>query len=164
MTPKYDNLSISFLDGNKVSFESIQTGDPSAYDKIKQLILSQTLISFGATYGDETWAMDVACENDLSYIVILNIKQGTTYTYLDPAFLSGLKHDEFSSGSNVFVCEDMDQFAANEEHAKELEPVEINGTDCPLLHVCKEPNTLYKIVYQFLNDGTMSADDYWLKS
>ena len=164
MAQKYDNLSIGFLDGNKVSYEHIKTGEEYAYDKIKQIILSQALVSLGATYGDESWAIDVACEKDLSYIVILDIKPGITYTYLNSAFLSGLRHDEFSSHDNILVCDDMEQFEEDEEHEEALEMVEINGNDCPMLHVCKEPNTLYQIIMHFLENGSVPADHHWLKS
>lgn len=96
--------------------------------------------------------------------MIIDIKQGVTYTYLNPEFLAGLRRDEFWENSNIFVCDDMEQFEKNEEHAKSLEPVEINGNDCPMLHVCKEPDTLYKIIVQFLKSGSIPADQHWLKA
>ena len=164
MAHKYDNLSISFLDGKDVTYKEISAGDQSTFDEIKAIITTQTLTSLSATYGDESWAIDVACEKNRSYIVILDIKQGTTYTYLNPLFLSSLSHDGLSPNSNIYVCDDMEQFESDEKNAESLELFEINGNECPLLHICEEPNTLYKIVYRFLESGTILTDANWLKS
>ena len=62
MEHKYDNLSISFLDGNNITYKDIGTGDQNTFDELKKIIASQALTSLNATYGDESWAIDVACE------------------------------------------------------------------------------------------------------
>ena len=164
MEQKYQELSIGFLNGSKISYEKIGADDSAVFEKIKQKVLSQTMVSLGAVDENENWAMDVACEKGLSYIVIIDIKQGVTYTYLNPEFLAGLRRDALLGNSNIFVCDDMEQFEKNEEYAKGLEPVEINGHDCPMLHVCKEPDILYKIIVQFLKEGNVPADQNWLKA
>lgn len=164
MEHKYDNLSISFLDGNNITYKDIGTGDQNTFDELKKIIASQALTSLNATYGDESWAIDVACEKNLSYIVVLDIKQGITYTYLNPLFLSSFSQDELPTKSNIYVCDDMEKYEADEKNAKSLELLEINGNDCPLLHICEDPDVLYKIVCQFLDSGTMHTDSNWLKS
>jgi len=38
MEHEYDNLSISFLDGNNITYKDIGTGDQNTFDELKKVI------------------------------------------------------------------------------------------------------------------------------
>jgi len=136
--------------------------DADTMGKVKNSISAAALLALGAVSGDSEWALDVSCERDSAYIVVIETGTGATYTYLNPRFTDRFEgSDEFP---NVFVCPDMDEFEQREENQDALAEVEINGTDCPALHVCDDKDDLLKIITCFLDTGAICPDVDWLKS
>jgi len=161
MEPKCHDLTTSTLVDGKPFDEEWETAD-AALARIKEAVPAGTLVSLGAVYGDEEWALDVSCEGGLSTAVILEIGTGATYTYLNPRFSA--RFDRLNSLPNVFICEDMDAFSEDEENQEALAEVEINGADCPALHVCEDRGILLELITHFLNTGTIYPGADWLRS
>lgn len=161
MNNRCHGLTINSIKNGKPFDEELEV-DESAAQKIEGLILTETLITLGAVYGDDEWAIDISCEGNRSCIVIIDISTGLTYTYLNSIYTNLFVRSE--THSNVFVCADMDEFEQDEGHEDALTEVEINGTDCPVLHVCNDKSDLIKIVKYFLTAGAMCPDVNWLKS
>jgi len=154
-----------------LTISSIKNGEPldeeleisaNSIRKIEDSIMAESLISLGAVYGNDERAIDISCEGNRSYIVIIEIDTGTTYTYLNPLYAN--LFESLDELSNVFQCADMEEFEQDETNSNALIEVEINGNDCPVLHVCDDKSTLLKIITYFFNDGTICPDVNWLKS
>ena len=161
MNNRCHGLTISSIKNGQTFYEELEV-DESAIQKIEGLILAETLITLGAVYGDDEWAIDISCEDNRSYIVIIDISTGSTYTYLNSIYANLFGHSETTQ--NVFVCADMDEFEQDVGHEDALAEVEINGTDCPALHLCSDKSDLIKIVKYFLTKGAICPDVNWLKS
>ena len=161
MNDKCHGLTISSVKNGKPFYEEMEINANSIH-KIENNILAETLITLGAVYGDDEWAIDISCEDNRSYIVIIEIGTGTTYTYLNPLFINLFEHSD--ALSTVFLCADMNEFEQDDANSNALIEVGINGNDCPALHVCDEKSDLLKIITYFLNVGTICPDVNWLKS
>lgn len=157
---------IGFEQDRKLVYKHMGTDSIDVYSFIKKYLSERSLRSVRATYDNDNWAIDVSCENGLAYVVILNCKSGTTYTFLNPSFvhlfekLSLIDPGEF----NILICNDASAFEENKDNAKALELFEINGNECPLLHICEDEEILQKIITCFLENGTRLAEANWLKA
>ena len=49
----------------------------------------------------------------------------------------------------------MDEFEQDEKNREALTLSEINGNDCPLLHICDNKHDLFEIIMSFINTGSM---------
>lgn len=161
MDNKCHDLTISYIKDRRTSHEELRVNESTVL-LIKKYILAEALLTLGAVYGDDQWAIDIACEGGRSYIVIIEIPTGATYTYLNPLYAGLFVPSE--AAPNVFICEDMDEFEQEEGHQDALTVVGINGNDCPALHVCGEKSDLIKIVNSFLTAGAICPEVNWLKS
>lgn len=154
-------LAISSRKNGKTLHEELEVNESSVL-LIKKHILAETLVTLGAVYGNEEWAIDIACEGSRSYIIIIEIPTGSTYTYLNPVYANLFVPSE--TAPNILLCEDMDEFEEKEEHRDALAEIGINGNDCPALHVCEDKSELIKIVNSFLTAGEICPEVNWLKS
>lgn len=161
MDNKCHELAISFTKNGKTFHEELEFNEKAVL-LIEKNILAETLITLGAVYGDDEWAIDIACEGVHSYIVIIEIATGSTYTYLNPAYTNLFEPSE--TAPNVFICEDMEEFEQDEGHADALAEVGVNGNDCPALHICEDKSDLIKIVKCFLTAEAICPEVNWLKS
>lgn len=66
--------------------------------------------------------------------------------------------------TNGQVCSNMDEFEQDEKNRKALTLSEINGNDCPVLHICDNKHDLFEIIMSFLNTGFMYSGVNWLRS
>ena len=152
MEQKCHDLTLTFLNnGESVCKES--EFNPDALHEIKSKIDAEDLLTFAAVYGDDEWAMDVSCEGKDSYIVMIEIATGITYTFLNPQYSDLFEH--YNSIHNIFVCSNMDEFEQDEKNREALTLSEINGNDCPLLHICDNKHDLFEIIMSFINTGSM---------
>ncbi len=154
------DLTVSVLrDGESCEIE-LEPGT-KALSEIRDSVAAGELVTLGAVWAEDR-AIDIACESGRSTIVVVEIPTGITYTYLNPLYTS--RFERAPGHPNVFVCEDMDEFAEKEENSEALAEVEINGADCPVLHVCDNPDTLMEIITCFLESGGLCLKTAWLKS
>lgn len=135
MERKCHDLTLTFRESGASVCRELDFGIETIHE-IENKIKAETLLTFGAVYGDDEWAIDVSCEGNFSYIVIIEIETGTTYTFLNSQYSDLLEH--YNSLPNIFICSNMDDFEQDEKNSTALTTFEINGTDCPLLHICKD--------------------------
>ena len=161
MERKCHDLTLTFRENGASVCKELDFGI-EIIQEIENKIKTETLLTFGAVYGDDEWAIDVSCEGNFSYIVIIEIETGTTYTFLNPQYSDLLEH--YNSLPNIFICSNMDDFEQNEKNSMALTTFEINGTDCPLLHICKDKDKLFEIITDFINSGSLFAGAMWLRN
>ena len=161
MERKCHDLTLTFRESGASVCRELDFGIETIRE-IENKIKAETLLTFGAVYGDDEWAIDVSCEGKSSYIVIIEIATGITYTRLNPQYSDVFEH--YKSTHNVFVCSNMDEFEQDEKNREALTTFEINGEDCPLLHVCGNKHDLFEIIINFINTGSMYSEVDWLRS
>ena len=161
MEHKCHDITLTFLNEGESVCREIDFHVDVPHE-IKSYIDAETLLGFAAVYGDDEWAIDVSCEGNFSYIVIIEIETGTTYTFLNSQYSDLLEH--YNSLPNIFICSNMDDFEQDEKNSTALTTFEINGTDCPLLHICKDKDKLFEIITDFINSGSLFAGAMWLRN
>lgn len=139
MEHKCHDITLTFLNEGESVCREIDFHVDVPHE-IKSYIDAETLLGFAAVYGDDEWAIDVSFEGKSSYIVIIEIATGITYTFLNPQYSDLLEH--YKSTHNAFVCSNMDEFEQDEKYREALTTFEINGEDCPLFHVCDNKHDL----------------------
>ena len=161
MEHKCHDITLTFLNEGESVCREIDFHVDVPHE-IKSYIDAETLLGFAAVYGDDEWAIDVSCEGKSSYIVIIEIATGITYTSLNPQYSDLFEH--YKSTHNVVGCSNMDEFEQDEKNREALTTFEINGEDCPLLHVCDNKHDLFEIIINFINTGSMYSEVNWLRS
>lgn len=161
MERKCHDLTLTFRESGASVCRELDFGIETIRE-IENKIKAETLLTFGAVYGDDEWAIDVSCEGNFSYIVIIEIETGTTYTFLNSQYSDLLEH--YNSLPNIFICSNMDDFEQDEKNSTALTTFEINGTDCPLLHICKDKDRLFEIITDFINSDSLFAGAMWLRN
>ena len=91
MEQKCHDLTLTFLNNGESVCKEIEF-NPDALHEIKSKIDAEDLLTFAAVYGDDEWAMDVSCEGKDSYIVMIEIATGITYTFLNPQYSDLFEH------------------------------------------------------------------------
>lgn len=112
MEHKCHDITLTFLNEGESVCREIDFHVDVPHE-IKSYIDAETLLGFAAVYGDDEWAIDVSCEGKSSYIVIIEIATGITYTSLNPQYSDLFEH--YKSTHNVFVCSNMDEFEQDEK-------------------------------------------------
>ena len=91
MEHKCHDITLTFLNEGESVCREIDFHVDVPHE-IKSYIDTETLLGFAAVYGDDEWAIDVSCEGKSSYIVIIEIATGITYTFLNQTCLSITNH------------------------------------------------------------------------